>query len=113
MPEAAARKRVLEHVRTRCAERNEPVVAASELKAEASLGDSTTIDAAIRELLLAGDLNVVRAGGIFLAPGSDGDRRRRAALLELTKKVLGDIGGRGEPLDEVVEAMRIVDSLRR
>lgn len=107
-----AKARILDCVRSHVLGRSEPVVALGELSRAPSLGDIEGLDRAVRELILSGELRALMAGGgVFLSPASPGEKRRRTALLGLTKHVLVELGGRGDPLEELVDAMRVVDAL--
>ncbi|MEZ0230138.1 MAG: hypothetical protein ACAI25_16060 [Planctomycetota bacterium] len=105
--------RILERVRAKCGDRRESLVAISDLLEDRSLGERIAIEAALRELILSGDLDAVRFEGVHLTPGTEGGKKRRTALLSLTKKVFVDISGHGEPLDVLIDAIRIVDGLER
>ncbi len=103
--------KILERVRARCGDKRESIVSVAELLDDRTLGERADVEAALRELILAGDLDALRVEKMFLTPGTDAGKKRRTALLGLTKKVLVDIAGRGEPLDQLLDALRIVDSL--
>jgi hypothetical protein len=114
MPAEDVKALIVERVRARAEERHLPVVAAAEITGDGTIGEGDDVAKALHELILAGELRAVLAGGgVFVAVATEREKRRRAALAPLTRRVLVDMAGKGQPLENLLDAIRIVDALEK